>query len=266
MNRFVVIAFPSETQAYEGTRALKDLHAEGSLTLYSMAVIVKDAAGKLTVKDTADEGPLNTAVGALVGGLVGVVAGPVGVVAGSLGGTLIGSLFDIANYGVSADFVAKVSSELSAGKSAIIAEIVETWSTPLDTRMAPLGGTVLRTWRADFEDEQIAKEIEAEKADWEHLRSEYAHASADTKAKIKTTMDQAKAKLDAAKKKTDARLAILDSELKAKIATMEHQMASAKADAKEKINQRIIALRLDYQTRSAKLKQAWAMAKEALAA
>ena len=198
--------------------------------------------------------------------LLEVVAGPVGMLAGSMGGSLIGSVFDMANYGVSADFVAKVSSELSSGKSAVIAEIAEDWTTPLDTRMEPLGGTVLRTWRADFEDEQIAKEIAAENADWEQLRTEYAQASAEAKAKIKTKLDKAKANLDAARKKADARLEALNKELKAKVAAMEQQAATAKADAKEKINRRITALRSDYQTRSAKLKQAWSMAKEALAA
>src|SRR5471032_3098854 len=100
MSKFVVIVFPSETQAYEGTRALKALHAEGSLTLYSLAVVVKDPAGQLAIKDTADKGPLGLPVGALVGGLAGIVAGPVGMLVGSSGGALIGSLFDIANYGV----------------------------------------------------------------------------------------------------------------------------------------------------------------------
>ena len=245
---------------------MKELHADGSLTLYSMAVVVKDAAGKLAIKDAAVEGPLGTAVGALVGGLVGVIAGPAGILAGSFGGTLIGSLFDIANYGVSADFVEKVSSELTSGKSAVVAEIVETWATPLDTSMELLGGTVLRTWRADFEDEQIAKEIVVEKVDWAQLRTEYAQASADAKAKIKTKLDQAKANLDATKKKADAKLEALDKELKAKVAAMEQQVATAKADAKDKINQRITASRSDYQTRSEKLNQAWATAKEALAA
>jgi len=266
MSRFVVIVFPNETQAYQGARALKELHAEGSLTLYSMAVIVKDAAGKLAIKDAADEGPLGIAVGALVGGLVGVIAGPVGMLAGSSGGALIGSLFDIANYGVSADFVAKVSSKLTSGKSAVVAEIVETWATPLDTRMEPLGGAVLRTWRADFEDEQIAKEIVAENAEWVQLRSEYAQASAEAKAKIKTKLDETKANLDATKKKADVKLEALDKELKAKVAAMEQQVATAKAGAREKINRRIAALRSDYRTRSEKLKQAGAMAKQALAA
>ena len=31
MSKFVVVVFPSEAQAYQGARALKDLHAEGSV-------------------------------------------------------------------------------------------------------------------------------------------------------------------------------------------------------------------------------------------
>jgi uncharacterized membrane protein len=266
MSRFVVIVFPEEAKAYQGSRALKELHAEGSLTLYGMAVVVKDAGGKLSIKEAADQGPLGTAVGALVGGLIGVIGGPVGLLAGAAGGTAIGSLFDIVNYGVGEDFVAKVSSELTLGKSAVIAEVAETWTTPLDTRMEPLGGIVLRTWRDDFEDEQIAKEIAAEKADWEQLRAEYAQASAETKAKLKAKLDQAKASLDATQKRVDAQMNALDKELKAKIAAMEQQLATAKADTREKINKRIADLRANSQARSDKLKRAWELTKEALAA
>ena len=138
MSKFVVIVFPGESQAYQGTRALKELHAEGSLTLYGMAVISKDAQGSLSVKEAADAGPLGTAVGALVGGLVGVIGGPAGVLAGAAGGTVIGSFVDLFGYGVGADFVSKVSTELRPGKTAIVAEIAEYWTTPLDTRMQSL--------------------------------------------------------------------------------------------------------------------------------
>ena len=78
MSKFVVIVFPSEAQTYQGTRALKDLHTEGNLTLYGMAVTAKDAQGKLEVKDAVDAGPLGTAVGALVGGLVGAAVAAAG--------------------------------------------------------------------------------------------------------------------------------------------------------------------------------------------
>src|SRR3954453_3251299 len=95
MSKFVVIVFPDQARAYEGTRALKELHAEGSLTLYGMAVIQKDPVGKISIKDAADPGPLGTAVGALVGGIVGLIGGPAGVIAGAAGGTAVGSMVDL---------------------------------------------------------------------------------------------------------------------------------------------------------------------------
>jgi uncharacterized membrane protein len=264
MSKFVVIVFPGETQAYQGTRALKDLHAEGSLTLYGMAVISKDAQGKIAIKEAADAGPLGTAVGVLVGALIGVIAGPPGVIVGAAGGTMMGSLVDLYNFGVGEDFVAKISDELGTGKTAIVAEIAETWTTPLDARMEASGGTVLRTWRADFEDEQMAKEAAARNADWEQLRAEYAQATAETKVKVKAKMDQAKADLVRAQERLKTRLDTLEKEADAKVAALEKQVTTAKADARDKIKQRVAGLRAERETRSAKLKQAWALTKEAL--
>jgi uncharacterized membrane protein len=265
MSKFVIIVFPGQPQAYEGTRGLKELHAEGSLTLYGMAVISKDAQGKLSIKETADAGPLGTAVGALVGGLVGIIGGPPGVLAGAAGGTMIGSFVDLYAYGVGADFVSKVSTELRPGKTAVVAEIAEYWTIPLDTRMQSLNGTVLRTWRADFEDEQIAQEIAARNADLEQLRAEYAQASAETKAKLKAKVEQAKGELEQAQKRVKDRLDTLETEVNAKVAALEQQVTKAQADAREKIKQRIAALRTENESRSTKLKQAWALTKEALA-
>ena len=152
MSKFVVVTLPDEAKAYEGTRALKELHAEGSLTVYGMAVVAKDRDGKVSVKEAAAAGPLGLAVGALVGGLLGILAGPVGAIAGAAGGALVGSYSDLFNLGLGTDFVQKVSAELAPGKTAIIAEVAERWDTPTDSRMAALGGTVLRSWRSDVED------------------------------------------------------------------------------------------------------------------
>ncbi len=266
MSKFVVIVFPDETRAYQGTRAVKELHAEASLTLYGIAVVTKEPDGKVSIKQSADSGPVGTAVGALVGALVGVIGGPVGVLAGATGGTILGSLSDLINYGVGADFINKVAGELAPGKSAIVAEIDETWTTPLDTRIEAMGGTVLRTWRADFEDDQIAKEMAASRADFEQLRAEYAKASGEAKARLKAKLDRAKADLAAAEKRLEVKLDALGREANGKIAELQRQVKDAKADATKELEQRIARMRADYEARSAKLKQAWALTKEALAA
>ena len=50
MNKVIVVVFDGEQRAYEGSRAVRDLHREGSLSVYADAVVVKDANGKVSVR------------------------------------------------------------------------------------------------------------------------------------------------------------------------------------------------------------------------
>ena len=266
MSKFVVVILPNETTAYEGIGAFKALHAENSLTVYSMAVVAKDKDGKILVRETDEIGAPSIALGALLGGLIGVFGGPIGIIAGAAGGALIGSMGDLFNLGLSTSFVEKVSTELAPGKTAVIAEVDEAWQTPLDTRMEKLGGVVLRNWRGDFEDEQIAMEIAAAKDSYEHLKAEYVHAKDDTKANLKAKLEQAKTQFESTEMRAKARIKVLDEDLKEKVAVLEKQMGDAEAGAKEKINKKIAELKADYKVRYTKLKQAWDLTKDALAA
>ena len=46
----IVMVFDNESSAFEGLKALKDLDADGSITLYSQTVIEKDDNGEVRVK------------------------------------------------------------------------------------------------------------------------------------------------------------------------------------------------------------------------
>jgi uncharacterized membrane protein len=266
MSKFVVVIFPNETKAYEGTRALKELHAEASLAVYAVAVVTKGADGKLSVKEAADNGPLGMGVGALVGGLTGLLGGPVGAAMGIGVGAFIGSFGDLFNMGVGTDFLDKVSKELSPGKSAIVAEVAEDWVTPLDTRMGAIGGTVVREWRTDFEDEMIEKDVKARKAEIAQLKEEFSHASGEAKAKLTARIEEARARLRKATDWMEAQISRLQRGTDAQISVLQGQAAKTTANAKAKIDQRISELRAEHERRSAKLKQAWKLTKEALAA
>lgn len=256
MSKFVVAIFPTEAKTYEGTRAMKDLQAEGSLTLYGLAVVTKAADGKAVVKETADRGPLGTGVGALVGGLVGLVGGPAGAAVGLATGTVLGGWSDLFNLGVGTDFLDKVSRELSPGKSAVVAEVEEDWVTPLDTRMEAIGGTVLRQVRADFEDEQIRQDVNADRAELAELQAEYRQAREEHKAKLQARIDEARARLHAAVARAKARRERLRQETDVKIKILEEQRAKAKVDARDRHEQRIAELRADYDRRMDKLVRA----------
>jgi uncharacterized membrane protein len=264
MSKFIVVIVPDETKAYEGSRALRELHAEGSLTLYGMAIVAKAANGNLSVKQSVDEGPLGTAVGSLTGGLIGLLGGPVGAAIGLGAGAWLGMLRDLTHLGVGGDFLDKVSHELTPGRVAIVAEISEDWVTPLDTRMSVLGGTVVRTWRADFEDQMIREEVAASKAELAQLQAEYQQATAENKAKLKARIDEVQAKAKAASDRLQVRVKQIEQETDARIKALQEQAAKAKGDAKAKFDTRIAELRADGERRSRQLKEAWGLTKAAL--
>jgi uncharacterized membrane protein len=148
MSRYIGVIFPDEAKADEGSRVLKDLHAEGGITLSEMSVVAKDAAGtlseKLSVKKSVDEGSA-LAGGALIGGLAGLPGGPFAVVIGATGGALVGGAADLISVGDFTNFFDRVSRGLPPGNTAVVADVTEHSATSLcDTRMRAIGGTFVR--------------------------------------------------------------------------------------------------------------------------
>ena len=54
MGKVLVAVFDNEAAAFDGLSALRDLHRDGDITLYASAVVAKDTAGKINVKQAAD--------------------------------------------------------------------------------------------------------------------------------------------------------------------------------------------------------------------
>jgi len=265
MSQFVVATFPSESQAYEGARALQDLHGEGAISLYAFAVVSRDASGELAVRQESDEGPVGTVMSAFVGGLVGLIGGPVGSALGVSVGGLIGSMGDLLNLGVTADFMREVADEIAPGKVAVIAEIDEEWRTPLDARVAALGGTVVRQSRAYVEDAIIEKDIEATRAELQQLRTEAETAAGAAKSNAKAALNRAETKLRRLSNQASERIERVKRETEAKTKSLQQQVKEARAETRARIDQQIKDVQADYKARSQKLGAAWELTKEALA-
>lgn len=264
-DKMIAAVFDNERKAYEGLKALNDMVAEGSITLYASAVIAKNAEGKLTVKQTADEGPLGTGVGLFTGSLIGLLGGPAGVAVGALTGMAGGVLFDLATVGVGGDFLDEVGRQLTPGKVAVVAEIWEEWVTPLDTRMEAIGGIVLRRTRDEFVDSQMERDLAGLKAEVANLKAEYARADKEARAKLQAKIDTAKTKLKAAQDRAGAAAEGKKREMDAKLGALRAHVAKAKGDAKAKLEARIAEVQSDYKRRADKLYQAWELTKEAVA-
>lgn len=266
MNKMLVAVFDREASAFEGLSALKELHRNGDISLYSSAVIAKDTAGKIELKQAAEDGPVGTATGLLTGSVIGILGGPAGLVLGASLGALAGLVYDANKSGVDVTFIDDVSKALTNGKVAVLAEIDESWTAPVDTRLHKLGGMVFRRLRGEVVDDQLARESAALEADLKALGDDLKQAAAENRAaiqkdiervktQIKTVQDQAKARLDQAKAETDAR-----------IKALQEQAKTATGLAKARVEKRIAAAKADFDARSKKLGQAWALTKEALAA
>jgi len=254
MEKMLVVVFDSEPKAYEGSRALAQLDAEGSVAIHAESVIKKNGDGTVTVEQLDGDFPVRTVGGTAIGSLIGLLGGPIGMGVGAAAGGLAGSIGDLHVAGVGAEFLDQVTAALASGKCAVLADISEEWVTPVDTRMESLGGTVFRTPRKSFEDEQRARDVAALRAEIDELKAEHARARADHKAKIQARIDKLTAtlqgKFDEAKLRSDQ----IKSEAEAKIKALQTKAEKSQAEMKATMEARVAQIRKGYEQKEAGLK------------
>ena len=229
MDRMLVVVFDNESKAYEGKRVLLQLDNEGSISVYGYAVLAKHADGTATVKQGDDSGPIGTLVGTSLGSLIGVLGGPIGVAIGATAGLAAGGAADLNNARIGEDFIDDVSKVLLPNRVAVVAEIEEDWTTPVDTRMEAIGGSVFRRALSEVRDTVDHEELAALKADLAQMKAEYAQARADRKAKLQEKINQLESKLQAQLQKAKDRREAAEREAKAKVEVLKAKAATAKA-------------------------------------
>jgi uncharacterized membrane protein len=229
----LVVVFDTEPKAYEGKKALHQLDDEGSISVYADAVIVKNADGSASVKQSNDRGPLGTLIGTSLGSLIGLLGGVTGLAIGATVGLLTGSFADLDNARIGTDFIDDVTKELRPGKFALVAEIQEDWTTPVDLRMESIGGKVFRRALSNVRHTVNDEENEAMKADLAQLKAEHAKAHADRKAKLQEKINQLDSKIQARLEKAKERREAMERETKAKAKALKAKAAALKAKLAE---------------------------------
>jgi uncharacterized membrane protein len=257
MDRMLVVIFENEKTAYEGSRALQQLDDDGSIAVYAGAVVRKNADGTTVVKSD-DAAPWGTLVGTAVGSLIGLLGGPVGVAVGAASGALVGAIPDLENARVSSDFLDDVQKALAPGKVALVAEIDEEWTTPVDTRMEALGGSTFRRSLAEVWDTQDDRDIATMKADIAQLKAETAQARADRKNTLQARIDALNAKLEAKLAKSKARREAIRTEADRKVNGLLTKAAEARQDIKVKQEQRMASVKKQYDDWLNRMQSKWA--------
>jgi uncharacterized membrane protein len=227
----LVVVFDNESKAYEGKKALLQLDGEGSITVYGYAVVAKNSDGTTTVKQGDDYGPLGTLTGTAVGSLIGLLGGPVGVAIGAAAGLAVGAAVDVNNAGIGYDFIDDVTKVLLPNRVAVIAEIDEDWTTPVDNRMEAIGGIVFRRALSDVKQTIHDEHIAAMKADMAQMKAEHAQARADRQAKLHEKINQLDSKLQAQLQKAKEQRQAAERQAQAKVDILKAKAKAAVAKA-----------------------------------
>src|SRR5688572_7723847 len=158
----IIAAFDNRNQAYEAVSDINRLSDDG-VDVKSGVVIEKDPLGNVTTLDSKNLptawGLGGAAGGALVGALLGLLAGPgaaaagtavgtaaatSGAAAGAIGGGMTGTAADLTNWGLKADYLDTAATHLLPGKTALVMEVEEGSTEPIDAAVMRHGGIVYR--------------------------------------------------------------------------------------------------------------------------
>jgi uncharacterized membrane protein len=205
MERMLVVVFDSENKANKGAKVLEGLKDLSLIALNADAIVTKNTDGETTLTHPHALDPQATMGGTAVGTLIGMFGGPVGLVVGAVTGALIGASADLVRARVDSDFVTEVVEALEPGKTALVAEIDEEETDPIDRRMASLGGRVFRRDLQLVEDDAYEREVAAMNANTARIRAEYTEGRSERLRQLQARIDSLKKKLARHSKTTEGK-------------------------------------------------------------
>jgi hypothetical protein len=159
---------------------------------------------------------------------------------------LIGSIIDLNDAGVTEEFVSDIETALTPGKFAVVADIVEEWMTPLDTRMESIGGVLFRRPRKLVKTSLDDRDAAANQAEMDQLKAERAQAKADRLEKIDARIDHLRSKLESAIERRRVKMRLREQQREAKIQALQAKADQAQGEIRQRQEARIAELRADY--------------------
>jgi uncharacterized membrane protein len=125
----ILAVFGDEHAAAIGYKDLHKAEKDKKVDLENVALIHKEAEGKIEIKEDAEKIAGEAGIGALVGGALGILAGPAGVITfGALGAALGGISAKLDDAGFDDTRLRNLGETLEPGNSAIVT-VLETEST-----------------------------------------------------------------------------------------------------------------------------------------
>jgi len=234
MQRMLVVVFENESKAHEGAKTLRQLDIENHLTVYRHAIVVKNPDSTIKLREIDDRGPFGLLIGTALGTLLGALGGLAGIGIGGTLGLVAGGAADMHNGWVAEDFVDDVANALQPSRAAVVAEIEEDSTFPVDTAMEAIGGTILRRALSEVKHTIDDEHTAAIKADLAQMKAEHAQAHTERKLKLQEKINQLESRLQTQLQKVKERREAAEREARAKVELLEKKAAAAKDDAAAK--------------------------------
>lgn len=167
MTELIVAAFRDTDSAGQALNKLLALEPAMVDDLEDAVVAVRDADGKVRLRQTMDPLTLRATRGFAWGGLLGTLAGllllnplaglAAGLVLGGGAGAVSGALAD---YGIADDFIRHTARELEPGSSALFILLRQVEFERLARELEPFGARIARTALTPQQEEQLRKAVE----------------------------------------------------------------------------------------------------------
>jgi uncharacterized membrane protein len=251
----LIVVFEDEAVVDAAMRTLRDLHADGTLTLYAAAVVGRDGGSRgLTVRAATEPhaAAAAPAVGAAVGALVTLLGGALTIASYSVTSGLVGAVRDLDEAGLDAGFLQRISRQLRASGSAVVAEVEEKRQLPLDTRILALGGRISRhRLLRSLSEERTVREVSALTSE---LRSLWAEQSELVGAEVGALVRRDRSdELQRVTAEAHALAKNLRSEAAAKVAILRAQAARLDGPARQAVEHRAAVVRSGLEARATRL-------------
>lgn len=146
-DRIIVAVFPNTTAAYNASSALKSLSDDKAIDLKvkTGALFSKDARGNIIPLEEKERPLWGTLAGGVAGALIGLLAGPAGAAAGAAVGAAGGLGADALGSIADTDFVYSVAKSVNPGDTAVVVEVKEGSTLPVDGVVSNFEGRVYRS-------------------------------------------------------------------------------------------------------------------------
>jgi uncharacterized membrane protein len=253
----LVAVFDEEEDAQAGAEALRDLHDEGTVSLYAFALVMRELRGKgLSIREPfgRDVVAAAPAAGAAVGALVSLIGGPATAAMRTVGSGLVEAVRDLVEAGLDPAFLEQIARRLRPGTAGLVAEAEEDGLLPLEARLLSLGGHVLRHENERTKPEEfVMRDIIALRRGLAELRKE--GEGAKHAAVAKTVLRSRQAELRRALERARLLARALRREAVAKVAVLRSQAAHMQGEARAAVEDRAGRVRAALEARASRLDQ-----------